>query len=211
MTRVIRALAPLALLLVLVSWAPAQADQAAEIVARITVVEGGALVVRGSERLEAEAGLAIEREDEVVTSARGRMRLNFRDGTVVAIGPNSRVLVLHYLAAPADGSGRGPVLELIIGILRATVPSAGSLGWSVETRAAVASSRSTDWIVEAGAQRTSVLVLAGRVEVYRRAGGRLLLTGGEGVDVTAHAPLPDVPNRWGAARVIDFVQRTRVE
>ncbi len=211
MTCIRRTLAPFALLLALLPWAPAQADQAAEIVARVTIVQGGVLVVRGSRRLEAEAGLAIERQDEVVTPARGRVRLDFRDGTVVAIGPNSRVLVLHYMAAPDGAGGRGGVLELIIGILRATVPSAGSLGWSVESRAAVASSRSTDWIVEASAQRTSVLVLGGRVAVERRAGGRLFLTGGEGIDVTADTPLPEVPNRWGAARVIDFVQRTRVE
>jgi hypothetical protein len=194
--------------------APAPAP-AQEVVARVATVQGAAYVAREAARLVAEAGLEVQRRDELTTAGDGRMRLNFRDGTVVAIGPNSRVLVLHYLDTLGGADSRTPLLELFVGILRATVPDVGSLGWTLETRAAVASSRSTDWIVEAGevegTPNTAVIVLGGVVRVADRQGGTLNLTGGEGVDVRLGEPIPDEPTRWGAGRVIDFVERTALE
>ena len=181
---------------------------AQEVVAQIDAVNGQAFVNRDAERLAAETGLQVHRLDELMTYGDGRLRLNFRDGTVITIGPNSRVLVQHYLDTLGGADNRAPLLTLMVGILRATVPKIGSLGWSVQTRAAVASSRSTEWIMEARGETTSVVVLAGHVEVVNDGGGVLRLTGGEGVDVTLGAPMPATANRWGAARVIAFVERT---
>ena len=185
-----------------------QTAAAQEVVAQIDAVTGQAFVNRDAERLAAEAGLKVHRLDEVMTYGDGRLRLNFRDGTVITIGPNSRVLVQHYLDTLGGADTRAPLLTLVVGILRAAVPKIGSLGWSVQTRAAVASSRSTEWIMEARGETTSLVVLAGRVEVMNEEGDVLRLTGGEGVDITPSLPMPATASRWAAARVIAFAERT---
>jgi hypothetical protein len=202
----------LAFLLALVAGPSPAAAQ--EVVAMVDGVAGRAFLGREAARLTAQRGLEVQRRDEIITLDDGRLRLNFRDGSVVAVGPNSRVLVLHYLDTLGGADSRAPVLDLILGILRLSVPDVGALGWSVRTRAAVASSRSTDWIVEAQADKTAVVVLGGKVVVETPEGAplrdSLLLTGGEGVDVTLGAPIPDTPTRWGAQRVVRFVERTQV-
>ena len=183
----------------------------AETVALIEAVSGRAVLRRGSASLTVEAGLDVQRLDEIMTAGDGRLRLAFQDGTVITVGPNSRVLVQYYLDA-LNVQDRSPrFLTLVVGILRASVPRISSLGWSVETRAAIASSRSTEWIVEASDETTSVLVLGGRVEVADTQGGQLLLTGGEGVDVTLSQPIAAEPTRWNAARLIDAVERTTLQ
>ncbi|WP_162906839.1 FecR family protein [Algihabitans albus] len=188
--------------------AAGSAAQAQETVAQVEAVSGRAVLQRGLTSLTVEAGLDVQRLDEIMTSGDGRLRLAFLDGTVITVGPNSRVLVQYYLDALNVQDRRPRFLTLVVGILRASVPKISSLGWSVETRAAIASSRSTEWIVEASAETTSVLVLGGRVEVTDTQGGRLLLTGGEGVDVTLSQPMAAQPVRWNAVRVIDAVERT---
>ena len=185
-----------------------QSAAAQEVVAHIDAVTGQAFVNRDADRLAAEAGLKVHRLDEVMTYGDGRLRLNFRDGTVITVGPNSRVLVQHYLDTLGGADSRAPLLTLVVGILRAAVPKIGSLGWSVQTRAAVASSRSTEWIMEARGETTSLVVIAGRVDVMNGAGEALLLTGGEGVDITLGALMPATASRWAAARVIAFAERT---
>ncbi|CAE7340480.1 unnamed protein product, partial [Symbiodinium pilosum] len=199
------------LLLLLAPLGPIAGPAAAqEVVARIDAVSGTAHVARADTRLIAEAGLELHRRDTLETAEDGRLRLNFRDGTVIALGPGSRARVQHYLDTLGGADSRPPLVELVVGILRATVPNVGSLGWSVQTRAAVASSRSTDWIIEHRADKTALIVLGGEVEVIGDAGGRLLLTGGEGVDVSRGTPLPAAPSRWGAQRVIAFVERVEM-
>jgi hypothetical protein len=211
MSRVVRALFVFALIQTAATPALAQTDTMSNVVARVTAVQGAVLVVRGEARLDAAEGLSLERQDELLTPRNGRIRLSFRDGTVVAVGPSSRVLIVHYLDTLGMDDAEAPLLELVVGILRATVPSIGSLGFSVETRAAVASSRSTDWIIEAGEEKTAVVALGGVVEVEAATGDSMLLTGGEGVDVALGAPMPAEPSRWPSDRVIDFVTRTTVE
>lgn len=179
-----------------------------ETVALVEAISGRAVLQRGSASLTVEAGQEIQRLDEILTSGDGRLRLAFRDGTVITVGPNSRVLVQYYLDALNLQDERPRFLTLVFGILRASVPKISSLGWSVETRAAIASSRSTEWIVEADAETTSVLVLGGRVEVADTQGSQILLTGGEGVDVTLSQPMADQPIRWNETRVIEAVERT---
>ena len=74
----------------------------------------------------------------------------------------------------------------------------------------MASTRSTDWLIEAARGRTSVFVARGSVAVRGVDGGTdVLLDAGHGTDVLPGEP-PNPAKRWGAARVERAMARTRV-
>ena len=74
----------------------------------------------------------------------------------------------------------------------------------------MASARSTDWLVEAKTDGTSVFVVLGRVEVAKagEAGGPIL-EASYGTDVPRGGRPTDV-KRWSLTRVQDALARTRV-
>ena len=90
---------------------------------------------------------------------------------------------------------------MIEGILRVTLP--GTKRWNrfeTVTDTAVASARSTAWIVDAKRYTTGVLALEGSVRVVgRTAPGEATLTPGQGTDVRRGAP-PTQPVTWGLPR-----------
>jgi hypothetical protein len=129
--------------------------------------------------------------------------IRFEDGSLCTIGPDSE-LVLADLAASAGGW-----LELVRGIVRLILaPGARSTETGVRTRAAVASVRSTDFIVDAALDRAAVFVADGAVLVTGRlTGASVTLQGGEGTDVGLREP-PTPPKRWGEKRVGEVTART---
>lgn len=83
----------------------------------------------------------------------------------------------------------------------------GSAPTQIRTPHAIAAVRGTTYIVDAEAQRTSVFVLAGRVEVRKVEDGSaaVQLRPGQGVDVTATDRLE--VKRWGAERAAQLRAR----
>ena len=74
----------------------------------------------------------------------------------------------------------------------------------------MASTRSTEWLIEAARDRTSVFVEQGSVAVQGAEGGEgVLLAAGYGTDVLP-GQSPNPPKRWGAARVEQAMARTRL-
>jgi hypothetical protein len=97
-----------------------------------------------------------------------------------------------------------------MGIVRTGLSDVWKDGFEVRTRAAVASVRSTDWITEAGKDRSSVFVVSGKVSVTGVAGGaRVILEPGQGTDIE-NGGAPSTPKKWGASRVEQVMARTRV-
>jgi hypothetical protein len=86
----------------------------------------------------------------------------------------------------------------------------GKNRFQVITPQAIAAVRGTKWAVDAQDNRTSVLVLNGRVAVRRpsRAGGEVTLGPGEGVDVEPGSGALEV-KRWGQPRVDALLARLR--
>lgn len=191
---------------VALAWQPGPAS-AQEPVATVVGQTGPATVMRGGTPVLLRPGVRVHLDDEIYTYAGARVKLRFNDGAEVAIGARSRVLVRRY-AGSAGGSASERLLELLGGILR--VVFGGTGGFDVRATTAVASTRSTEWVVEAKPDTTAVFVVDGRVAVSaREAAGRVELTAGEGTDVAAGtAPTP--PKRWGEKRVRDVLARTDV-
>jgi hypothetical protein len=146
--------------------------------------------------------------DTVVTAEGAKVDLRFSDGSLLTVGPSSRVEVSRY--APEATSGQGEaLLSLLSGIIKLIVNDGGRWDrFAVETETAVASVRGTEWLVDAGTGTTAVFVLRGSVEVAGRSaqGGSVTLGPGEGTDVAAGAA-PTPPKLWGAKRRFNALAR----
>ncbi len=181
-------------------------------VAEVVANEGTVHVLRGERIERIEVGSPVFQADEVFCGIDSRVQLRFADGSVVAIGPASRIRVADF-STGQDGGRLSAVLSMVRGVMRAVVsqqPGAGR--FEVETDTAVASVRSTDWFVDAAPGVASVFVHQGTVSVvpkYVRA--EILLHDGEGIDLVARSDhRPGEPVRWGAARVQGLIDRITV-
>lgn len=201
------ALLALALLALMLLVGAAQAAESS-LVGTVGRVVGEVSLLRGADSLPAATGTALHEGDGIATAAESRVEILCADGSTITVGPDSTISVARF--APAAGGGAGEAfLDLISGILRVTL--SGRAPWQsfeVRSATAVASVRSTDWIVDATRVKTGVFVVGGRVAVTDRAGaGEVMLAPGEGTDVLAHG-LPSAPKAWGQPRIDGVIART---
>lgn len=167
-----------------------------------------AAAIRGLKIVPLAEGGPVLAADIVRTDGTGWVLIRCRDGLQIAIGGSSEVAVRTYLADEAAGGA----LRVALGLLRGIVRLVGGTSFrrqriEVDTRTALASVRSTEWLVEAAEAGTGVLSLEGVVEVRGLAGGLVRLGPGQGTDVRPGAP-PRPAARWGTARRLDAVART---
>lgn len=135
-------------------------------------------------------------EGKVETGPDGRLEITCNDGTIVTIGVATEVNVSD-LAGPE----RNVVLQLIAGIVGIVSPDGGWDRFEVRTPVAIASVRSTEWLVETSAEGgTAIFVRAGRLAVALSDGKRVSLGQGEGITVSAAGEAGPVKT-WGAARI----------
>ena len=186
-------------------------------VGRVAVLLGEAHRRTVGGPLALQAGAGVREGDEIATGPGSRMEIAFVDGSLLTLGPESRVTIRHY--APDDSVAQALIL-LVAGILKVAIGE--GVIWQtfeVETETAVASVRATEWIMEAGADGSAVVVIAGQVAVQPKLppapgpapsqggqpsqpsadAGSVVLAPGEGTDVVAGAP-PTPPKTWGPAR-----------
>lgn len=165
--------------------------------ATVDKVVGEAFVEREGSREQLKSGAVINITDLIETSKGAKVRIVFADGSAVVAGPDTRFAVSDY--DPADR--QGGVLTLLSGIIRTGVSALWDSGFSVETRAAVASVRSTHWVTIADADRTSVFVLTGEVSVRSSAtGDEAVLRSGDGIDVPVDGEMGPI-KQWPMERV----------
>lgn len=144
---------------------------------------------------------------ETIVTGRGKAKVALSDGTILSIGENTRVQLAHFAGPETAANVR---INLLSGVLRPLVTRTTSTGsFEVETQTAVAAVRGTDWLIEAGADRTGVALLRGRVVVSSRDDRRrnvVLQSPGHGTDVVrGQPPTPPVP--WGRQRIADLLVR----
>jgi hypothetical protein len=181
---------------------------AKEPVAEVSAQRGTVTALRQGSAVLLVRGAPVFRADKIYTYKDAGVKLRFVDGTVVAAGADSRLIVAEYMG---EESTAGRVIELLQGILRATISRVRRGGFDVRTRTAVASARSTDWMVEAKSDTSAVFVIQGEVAVTSLdAPGQVVLGQGDGTDVAVGKP-PKDPVQWGQKRVDDFLARTAVE
>ena len=192
---------------------PAERVTAAAPIARVIQQSGTVEVRRDEAKLASHLGRRLYAGDSVVTGQGGRVVLEFTDRSLLALGAGTEVRLDDYKVEGASGSLKG-LLSLLGGILRMSiVQSTRAEDFSIRTETAIASARSTDWIVEAKPSETTVFVLSGVVTVADGAqGASVRVSAGEGTSVAAStASGPTAPKIWGAKRAADALSRTGIE
>lgn len=96
---------------------------AAQDVGVLTLVEGSPHINRGISLLQAGEGVRLRHGDIIESSASGFVQMELSGGTVIAIGPASR---LYLLSVPASGRGAGAELVLLSGWLKIEPSGTGS-------------------------------------------------------------------------------------
>jgi ferric-dicitrate binding protein FerR (iron transport regulator) len=168
---------------------------------------GPVTVLRVAGGAALQVGDPVFQADQLLTGPKSKVKIELLDGSLLVLGADSEVVLTEYLLGPAD-TRRGGLLDLLRGILRATVVPDSGGAFDIRTRIAVASTRATDWIVELTEERVSVFVAEGQVEVTAyQTGTSVLLDPGFGTDVP-EGRAPGRPKEWGQERVDEAVART---
>ena len=151
------------------------------------------------------AGPLPEGAQAIATGPAARAEITCEADLVITIGAGTEVS-LDALRTDGDGPA---LLRLLRGIIGIDAPTPAFLGFEVETPLAVASARSTSWLVEsAEVTGAAVFVRSGRVEVLTAERQPLaMLDEGEGITIVPNPdgslPDPGALNvlEWGAGRI----------
>ncbi|MEX2519188.1 MAG: FecR domain-containing protein [Paracoccaceae bacterium] len=137
---------------------------------------------------------------KVATGPNTRLEIACDDGVVITIGVATEAN-LEDLTGPS-GRSHNIVIQLIDGVLGLVAPIRTWAGFHIRTPLAIASVRSTEWLVSHGMGGPgAIFVREGRVAVRALgSAAKLSLGSGEGVDISASGT-PGRAKKWGAARV----------
>ena len=174
---------------------------AAEKAGDVVSVRGKAVIERQAAKITARTAAAVMESDNVVTRERSRLKMLFRDDSILTLGANSKLVVKQYLYSPESKRGES-IYELADGRLRAVV---GRSGFKVTTPTAFAAARGTIFTVsyDAATKTTEVVVIEGTVEVGNsnaNIAGVQRVTAGQSSTITGErAPTPPRPAAAEAA------------
>lgn len=193
-------------LAVLATPASAQNRVVGEVVAR----SGTATVVQEGAPRMLDPGLELYLDDRIYTGSSAKVEIRLVDGSLLTVGPGSelRLAVLQQRLAGDEAFFDG-LIELVKGIVRATLAEAPpDRSFEIQTRAAAAAARSTEFVVVDTRDSSAVFVVEGQVAVRSPvAPGEVVLGPGEGTDVPLGGP-PGAPKTWGAGRVERVLELT---
>ena len=187
--------------LLLLSAAPALAESRT---CQIERVAGTATLSHEGKRVAAKAGAALAAKDQIRTGGDGHVEITCSDQTTVTLGAETE-LNLGSLVGE-QGESETIAMSLHRGIAKFLAPVRTWGTFNVFGPVAVASVRSTEWVMETPKRGTNVLVLKGRVEVRAKTSEGYILAAGQGVDVAKDGKMGD-PKTWGAERVEKTLKR----
>jgi hypothetical protein len=170
-----------------------------EEVGTVAAVDGSAEVGRGGVWVSASPGAAVAVGDHLRTGQPGRMRVVFRDDSVLVLADSTTVVVDEQVFDPAASQS---VFELLSGKLRSVAShyyGAAGAKYEVQTSTAVAGVRGTEFVVtyDPATGATEVVAISGVVAVHSAvdpAGPGLLVTANEATGVAA-GELPSAARR----------------
>ena len=178
---------------------------------QIDRVSGGKVVLdtttkqqQWTEKFKAVTGLNIPVTATVETGPASRVVLHCDDETIITVGPDTKIIIDDLVGQ--SGPERNILLQLLQGIVGIVAPNRNWNRLEVETSVAIASVRSTEWLVESRTKSgTAVFVTVGSVDVFATDQSYVLMPG-EGVTVQdpkaneVNAVIPEV-KRWGEKRI----------
>ncbi len=136
--------------------------RAAEKAGDVVYVRGNALVERQAKKMKAVLKAPLQETDNVLTQRRARMKILFRDDSILTLGQNSKLLIKQYLYNPKSKRTES-IYELADGRLKAVV---GGPGFKVTTPTAFAAARGTVFVIwfDSATNTTGLAVIEGSVE-----------------------------------------------
>jgi ferric-dicitrate binding protein FerR (iron transport regulator) len=173
----------------------------------VSAIEGAPVRLQVAGQWSAlEAGPLPDGAEAIATGPAARAEITCEADLVVTIGAGTEV---SLDALRADRDSEPALLRLLRGIIGIDAPTPAFLGFEVQTPLAVASARSTSWLVEsAEVTGAAVFVRSGRVEVLSAERQPLaMLDEGEGITIVPgpDGSLPDPGSlnvlEWGAGRI----------
>src|SRR5882757_5453219 len=79
-----------------------------------TFVEGSRRLIRGTSVWGGAEGIRLRQGDIVETSDKGFVQLEFAGGTVVALGPSSRLYILRYSGDRTAGKAKTDAADFVL-------------------------------------------------------------------------------------------------
>lgn len=148
-----------AALLLSASGASADAEKAGDVVS----LTGKAVVERQEQRIQAARKTVLLESDNVITRKNSRLKMLFRDDSVLTLGSSSRLVIKKYLYSPESKRAES-IYELADGKLRAVV---GNADFKVTTPTAFSAARGTIFVMwfDAALNSTGILVIEGELLV----------------------------------------------
>jgi hypothetical protein len=134
---------------------------AADSVGSVTKLRGQARAVRAGQNVMLAESTKIEAGDGIVTGPDARLKIQFKDGSIITLGENSK---LNIDTAKFNGSKRDIAATLLDGVVRAAVAKAGDgSNFQISSSLVTSAARGTEWIMSIKDHTTSLLVLEGTV------------------------------------------------
>lgn len=169
-------LALLATAALLLPWTAVAADTAANVVA----LRGKAVLEREANESALKVRAALRESDAVRTMERSRLKMLFRNDSIMTLGSSSRLILRQYLVE-ADARRADSIFELADGKMRGVV---GSGAFKVLTPTAYAAARGTVFVIwfDAVSNTTGIAVVEGGLEIrnIRHSAERgIILTAGQ--------------------------------
>jgi hypothetical protein len=130
-------------------------------VGTVTMLDGELRIIRGTAVFGGMQGARIHRGDMLETGARGVTQLEFGPGTVIALGPSSRLLLFSY-----SGSSTGAQAEFVLlsGWLKGEVdPKSGP--YQLDTPLLAGLLKQGSIVVHAGADLSEIFVESGSASI----------------------------------------------
>jgi hypothetical protein len=182
------------------------AAQAADDPADVGVVdkvENEAKIVTGDTTTTAVIGTKVHMKDELRTGPEGRLKVTFRDDTVLTLGEQASVVIDRYVYDPDQSVGEA-VLQAAKGAFlfaSGRIKGLKQHKIMVSTPVADIGVRGTQFWGGPIEGKYGVLLLGGEVVVSNRAGSVTLSKIGQGTDIPSLLDAPAPVKAWAAGKI----------
>ena len=166
-------------------------------------VENEAKVVSGDTAANAAIGTPVHMRDELRTGANGRLKVTFRDETVLTLGEKASVVIDRYIYDPDKEIGE-TVLQATKGAFRFATGRIKAMAQhkiAVSTPVADIGVRGTEFWGGPMEGQYGVLLLEGEVTVSNQAGSVTLSAPGQGTDIPSPLDPPGAVKPWSAEKI----------
>lgn len=155
----------------------------------VVYLKGKAVIERRAKTVTAKLKASLLETDNVATKDRSRLKMLFRDDSILTLGSNTKLVIKQYLYSPESKRAES-IYELADGKLKAVV---GGSGFKVTTPTAFAAARGTVFVIwyDPASDTTGIGVIEGEMEIKNiKEGveGTLVLKAGQMTSIGGNMP-----------------------